>query len=149
MVYLDVTHIDREMLDRKLDGILEIYEKFVGDDPRDVPMKIFPGMHYTMGGLWVDFNQHDQHPRPLRRRRGRLSSTTAPTASAPTRSSPASTAASSPAPTPSPTPSPSPPRPEMEATPPSFSGKTKRTPPCSPTQAPKTPSSCGASSAKP
>ena len=57
MVYLDLTHIDRETLNRKLEGILEIYEKFVGDDPRDVPMKIFPGMHYTMGGLWVDFNQ--------------------------------------------------------------------------------------------
>jgi succinate dehydrogenase / fumarate reductase flavoprotein subunit len=57
MVYLDVTHIDRKILDKKLEGILEIYEKFVGDDPRDVPMKIFPGMHYTMGGLWVDFNQ--------------------------------------------------------------------------------------------
>src|ERR1035438_2827431 len=50
MVYLDLTHIDRATLDRKLEGILEIYEKFVGDDPRDVPMKIFPGMHYTMGG---------------------------------------------------------------------------------------------------
>src|SRR5271157_6185902 len=46
-VYLDVTHIPREVLERKLEGILEIYEKFVGDDPRDVPMKIFPGMHYT------------------------------------------------------------------------------------------------------
>ena len=57
MVYLDLTHIDRATLDRKLEGILEIYEKFVGDDPRDVPMKIFPGVHYTMGGLWVDFNQ--------------------------------------------------------------------------------------------
>ncbi|HLW52413.1 MAG TPA: succinate dehydrogenase flavoprotein subunit [Candidatus Angelobacter sp.] len=57
MVYLDLTHIDRETLNRKLEGILEIYEKFVGDDPRDVPMKIFPGMHYTMGGLWVDFKQ--------------------------------------------------------------------------------------------
>ncbi len=57
MVYLDLTHIDRETLNRKLEGILEIYEKFVGDDPRDVPMKIFPGMHYTMGGLWVDVNQ--------------------------------------------------------------------------------------------
>jgi succinate dehydrogenase / fumarate reductase, flavoprotein subunit len=57
MVYLDLTHIDRETLNRKLEGILEIYEKFVGDDPRDVPMKIFPGMHYTMGGLWVDYNQ--------------------------------------------------------------------------------------------
>jgi succinate dehydrogenase / fumarate reductase, flavoprotein subunit len=57
MVYLDLTHIDRATLDRKLEGILEIYEKFVGDDPRETPMKIFPGMHYTMGGLWVDFKQ--------------------------------------------------------------------------------------------
>jgi len=62
MVYLDLTHIDRETLNRKLEGILEIYEKFVGDDPRDVPMKIFPGMHYTMGGLWVDFNQMTNVP---------------------------------------------------------------------------------------
>jgi succinate dehydrogenase / fumarate reductase flavoprotein subunit len=62
MVYLDLTHIDRETLNRKLEGILEIYEKFVGDDPRDVPMKIFPGMHYTMGGLWVDFEQMTNIP---------------------------------------------------------------------------------------
>ncbi len=62
MVYLDLTHIDRATLDRKLEGILEIYEKFVGDDPREVPMKIFPGMHYTMGGLWVDFNQMTNIP---------------------------------------------------------------------------------------
>src|ERR1700678_2547599 len=62
MVYLDLTHIDKETLNRKLEGILEIYEKFVGDDPREVPMKIFPGMHYTMGGLWVDFNQQTNIP---------------------------------------------------------------------------------------
>jgi len=62
MVYLDLTHIDRATLDRKLEGILEIYEKFVGDDPRVTPMKIFPGMHYTMGGLWVDFNQMTNIP---------------------------------------------------------------------------------------
>ncbi|MEO6120372.1 MAG: succinate dehydrogenase flavoprotein subunit, partial [Terriglobales bacterium] len=62
MVYLDLTHIDRATLNRKLEGILEIYEKFVGDDPRDVPMKIFPGMHYTMGGLWVDFKQATNIP---------------------------------------------------------------------------------------
>src|SRR5512140_301231 len=62
MVYLDLTHIDRATLDRKLEGILEIYEKFVGDDPREVPMKIFPGMHYTMGGLWVDAKQHTNIP---------------------------------------------------------------------------------------
>jgi succinate dehydrogenase / fumarate reductase, flavoprotein subunit len=53
-VYLDVSHIPREVLDRKLEGILEIYEKFVGVDPRVEPMKVFPAMHYTMGGLWVD-----------------------------------------------------------------------------------------------
>ncbi len=62
MVYLDLTHIDRATLERKLEGILEIYEKFVGDDPRTTPMKIFPGMHYTMGGLWVDFNQATNLP---------------------------------------------------------------------------------------
>jgi len=62
MVYLDLTHVDRAVLDRKLEGILEIYEKFVGDDPRTTPMKIFPGMHYTMGGLWVDFNQATNVP---------------------------------------------------------------------------------------
>jgi succinate dehydrogenase / fumarate reductase flavoprotein subunit len=62
MVYLDLTHIDRETLNRKLEGILEIYEKFVGDDPREVPMKIFPGMHYTMGGLWADNNQMTNIP---------------------------------------------------------------------------------------
>jgi succinate dehydrogenase / fumarate reductase flavoprotein subunit len=62
MVYLDLTHIERAVLDRKLEGILEIYEKFVGDDPHDVPMKIFPGMHYTMGGLWVDFKQATNLP---------------------------------------------------------------------------------------
>jgi succinate dehydrogenase / fumarate reductase flavoprotein subunit len=57
-VYLDVTHIPRETLDRKLEGILEIYEKFLGVDPREEPMKVFPAMHYTMGGLWV--NDQDQ-----------------------------------------------------------------------------------------
>jgi len=62
MVYLDLTHIERAVLDRKLEGILEIYEKFIGDDPHDVPMKIFPGMHYTMGGLWVDFKQATNLP---------------------------------------------------------------------------------------
>jgi succinate dehydrogenase / fumarate reductase, flavoprotein subunit len=62
MVYLDVSHIDRETLEKKIEGILEIYEKFVGDDPHEVPMKIFPGVHYTMGGLWVDFNQMTNIP---------------------------------------------------------------------------------------
>ena len=54
-VYLDVTHIPAAVLDRKIKGVMEIYEKFVGDDPRTTPMLIFPGMHYSMGGLWVTF----------------------------------------------------------------------------------------------
>ncbi|ABO50393.1 succinate dehydrogenase subunit A [Desulforamulus reducens MI-1] len=57
MVYLDVSHVEREILDKKLAGILEIYERFVGDDPRKVPMRIFPAVHYSMGGLWVDYDQ--------------------------------------------------------------------------------------------
>jgi succinate dehydrogenase / fumarate reductase flavoprotein subunit len=61
-VYLDLTHIPAEVLDRKLGAILEIYEMFVGDDPRHVPMRIFPGVHYSMGGLWVDFNQRTNVP---------------------------------------------------------------------------------------
>jgi succinate dehydrogenase / fumarate reductase flavoprotein subunit len=61
-VYLDLTHIDAATLDRKLGAILEIYEMFVGDDPRHVPMRIFPGVHYSMGGLWVDFNQRTNIP---------------------------------------------------------------------------------------
>ncbi len=54
-VYLDVTHIPAKTLDAKIKGVMEIYEKFVGDDPRVTPMVIFPGMHYSMGGLYVQF----------------------------------------------------------------------------------------------
>lgn len=56
-VYLDLTHISRSELDRKLGGILDIYEKFEGVDPRDVPMKICPAVHYSMGGLWADYDR--------------------------------------------------------------------------------------------
>jgi succinate dehydrogenase / fumarate reductase flavoprotein subunit len=56
-VYLDLTHISRAELDRKLGGILHIYEKFQGVDPREVPMKIFPAVHYSMGGLWADYER--------------------------------------------------------------------------------------------
>lgn len=57
MVYLDLSHKDPKELDIKLGGIIEIYEKFMGDDPRKLPMKIFPAVHYSMGGLWVDYDQ--------------------------------------------------------------------------------------------
>ncbi|HEX8793484.1 MAG TPA: succinate dehydrogenase flavoprotein subunit [Polyangiaceae bacterium] len=56
-VYLDVTHMPRETLRKKLAGVLEIYEKFVGEDPYTNPMRVFPAVHYSMGGLWVDFER--------------------------------------------------------------------------------------------
>jgi succinate dehydrogenase / fumarate reductase flavoprotein subunit len=55
-VYLDLSHLPSDYLTRRLGGILEIYEKFHGDDPKKVPMKIFPGVHYFMGGIHVDWN---------------------------------------------------------------------------------------------
>ena len=62
VVYLDVSHLDPGFLTTKLGGVLEIYEKFVGDDPRRIPMKIFPAVHYSMGGLWVDFDHMTNIP---------------------------------------------------------------------------------------
>ena len=62
MVYLDLSHKDPKELDIKLGGIIEIYEKFTGDDPRKLPMKIFPAVHYSMGGLWVDYDQMTEIP---------------------------------------------------------------------------------------
>lgn len=56
--YLDVTELS-PATQQKLDGILEIYEKFQGADPRVVPMKIFPAIHYSMGGLWVDYAKNE------------------------------------------------------------------------------------------
>ncbi|SDH75986.1 succinate dehydrogenase flavoprotein subunit [Alteribacillus bidgolensis] len=62
MVYLDLSHKDPKELDVKLGGIMEIYEKFMGDDPRKVPMKIFPAVHYSMGGMWIDYDQMTNIP---------------------------------------------------------------------------------------
>ena len=70
VVYLDLTHLPREFLETRLGGILEMYRTFFGDDPCARPMKIFPATHYSMGGLWVDFEKDEQtggmariHPR--------------------------------------------------------------------------------------
>lgn len=62
-VYLDITQLHkdkggpytREIINDKLEGVLEIYEKFMREDPIKVPMRIYPAVHYTMGGLWVDY----------------------------------------------------------------------------------------------
>ena len=59
MAYLDLTHLGREYLELKLGGIIEIYRKFAGEDPALVPMKIFPGVHYSMGGLWTQYTAKD------------------------------------------------------------------------------------------
>lgn len=61
-VYLDLSHISAEYLERKLGGILEIYTEFVGDDPRKVPMQIYPSVHYSMGGIWVDTKHNTNIP---------------------------------------------------------------------------------------
>lgn len=64
-VYLDVTHLSEDKL-HKLEAILEIYEKFTGENPRKVPMRIFPGVHYSMGGGWVDWPASDDPDRLTR-----------------------------------------------------------------------------------
>lgn len=66
-VYLDVSHLSQDKKN-KLQAILEIYEKFTGDDPRKLPMKIFPAVHYTMGGGWVDWPAADDLDRWTRYR---------------------------------------------------------------------------------
>jgi len=53
-VFLDVSHLSKQT-QHKLDAVLDIYQKFTGEDPRKVPMKIFPAVHYSMGGAWVDW----------------------------------------------------------------------------------------------
>ncbi|MDN3505629.1 MAG: succinate dehydrogenase flavoprotein subunit [Simkaniaceae bacterium] len=53
-VHLDVTHLPEATL-HKLESVLDIYRKFTGEDPHKVPMKIFPGVHYSMGGAWCDW----------------------------------------------------------------------------------------------
>ena len=62
VVYLDLSHIPAEKLRKKLGAILDIYEKFMGEDPTRVPMKVFPAVHYSMGGLWVDYDQMTSIP---------------------------------------------------------------------------------------
>lgn len=66
-VYLDVSHLSKEA-HHKLDAVLDIYEKFAGQDPRKLPMRIFPAVHYSMGGAWVDWPASDAHDRFLRYR---------------------------------------------------------------------------------
>lgn len=61
-VYLDMTHLPEKTL-HKVESVLDIYRKFTGEDPRKVPMKIFPAVHYSMGGAWVDWPSADDADR--------------------------------------------------------------------------------------
>ncbi len=59
-VYLDLTEkatgIPEARLRKRLGAIVEIYEKFAGTNPAKKPMIIYPGVHYSMGGIWIDEN---------------------------------------------------------------------------------------------
>lgn len=61
-VYLDVSHLS-EKIQHKIASVLDIYQKFTGDDPHKVPMRIFPAVHYSMGGAWVDWPAADDPDR--------------------------------------------------------------------------------------
>ncbi len=65
VVYLDISHLPKEDLETRLFGIMEIYQTYTGADPRKVPMQVFPGVHYNMGGLWVDYDMATNVPGPI------------------------------------------------------------------------------------
>jgi succinate dehydrogenase / fumarate reductase flavoprotein subunit len=53
-VYLDITHLPKDIMEQKLSNIIELYYKYCGDDARKVPMKVYPAPHYAMGGIFVN-----------------------------------------------------------------------------------------------
>lgn len=59
-VYLDfaeaIKRDGRDVIERKYGNLFAMYEKITGEDPYETPMMIYPAVHYTMGGLWVDYN---------------------------------------------------------------------------------------------
>ncbi len=59
-VYLDfkeaIARLGRPVIEERYGNLFEMYEKITGEDPYRVPMRIYPAIHYTMGGLWVDYN---------------------------------------------------------------------------------------------
>jgi succinate dehydrogenase / fumarate reductase flavoprotein subunit len=59
-VYLDfadaIKRLGRSTIEERYGNLFEMYEKITGEDPYVVPMRIYPAPHYTMGGLWVDYN---------------------------------------------------------------------------------------------
>ncbi|MGH9014648.1 MAG: fumarate reductase/succinate dehydrogenase flavoprotein subunit [Acidimicrobiia bacterium] len=59
-VYLDFTdsirRLGRDVIEERYGNLFQMYERITGEDPYEVPMRIYPAVHYTMGGLWVDYN---------------------------------------------------------------------------------------------
>ena len=59
-VYLDFTdaigRVGKDTIAARYGNLFEMYERITGEDPYTVPMRIYPASHYTMGGLWVDYN---------------------------------------------------------------------------------------------
>jgi succinate dehydrogenase / fumarate reductase flavoprotein subunit len=65
-VYLDFSHaiqrLGKRVITERYGNLFEMYERITGDDPYEVPMRIYPAPHYTMGGLWVDYNLESTVP---------------------------------------------------------------------------------------
>lgn len=61
-VYLDVSHLPSQV-HHKIESVLDIYRKYTGEEPHKMPMKIFPAVHYSMGGAWVDWPAADDPDR--------------------------------------------------------------------------------------
>lgn len=59
-VYLDfrdaIKRLGKKVIEERYGNLFEIYQTITGENPYEVPMKIYPAPHYTMGGLWVDYN---------------------------------------------------------------------------------------------
>ncbi|MGO4255751.1 fumarate reductase/succinate dehydrogenase flavoprotein subunit [Marmoricola sp. RAF53] len=59
-VYLDfadaIKRLGKEGVEEKYDNLLDMYERITGENPYEVPMRIYPAVHYVMGGLWVDYD---------------------------------------------------------------------------------------------
>lgn len=59
-VYLDfkdsIKRLGKKLIEERYGNLFEMYETITGENPYEVPMKIYPAPHYTMGGLWVDYN---------------------------------------------------------------------------------------------
>jgi succinate dehydrogenase / fumarate reductase flavoprotein subunit len=65
-VYLDfadaIARLGRDAVEAKYGNLFEMYERITGEDPYQVPMRIYPAVHYTMGGLWVDYDLQSTIP---------------------------------------------------------------------------------------